>query len=435
MAGDKSNVGNIAAGVAPSAPPVFQPNFNSATNGGNPYAGVTTDYAAQVASAYVPTLTAPLNPVQVAAINNQLPSGIATSSAVQNLSSQQQQLTNAKTLAEVKVETPVFVAGIPPIRAPIPPAVVQNPPYNIGDGVPIKGEAPPITVNPPIAPTPPPSPTPVFPVIGAVTPVEPPPPSPTPVFPVIGAVTPVEPPPPSPTPVFPVIGAVTPVEPPPYSPPTPVVTLTPTPPSVPTTPPDPGNQWIFDSTIADGTWIQRPLPTPVVTLTPTPGINFVAPVESPLGKWWMEQHPELARPTPSGLSGGYWTTLTTGTAAYKVGDLFYDASGKQITQMVQLPEATPQATPTSILSFKKGGVVQGKKGKEVIIKVHAGELIIPAKTTKELRKLLNKKEKILRKPKTKVTVRKVKKNRKDKWLMVRDGRGSTRRYIKGKEQD
>jgi hypothetical protein len=227
-----------------------------------------------------------------------------------------------------------------------------------------------------------------------VTPVEPPPPPPTPVFPVIGAVTPVEPPPPPPTPVFPVIGAVTPVEPPPYSP-----------------------------------------PTPVVTLTPTPGINFVAPVESPLGKWWMEQHPELARPTPSGLSGGYWTTLTTGTAAYKVGDLFYDASGKQITQMVQLPEATPQATPTSILSFKKGGVVQGKKGKEVIIKVHAGELIIPAKTTKELRKLLNKKEKILRKPKTKVTVRKVKKNRKDKWLMVRDGRGSTRRYIKGKEQD
>ena len=101
MAGDKSNVGNIAAGVAPSAPPVFQPNFNSATNGGNPYAGVTTDYAAQVASAYVPTTTAPLNPVQVAALNNQLPSNIAKSEDVTVLTPQQQTLTGAQNLSQV----------------------------------------------------------------------------------------------------------------------------------------------------------------------------------------------------------------------------------------------------------------------------------------------------------------------------------------------
>lgn len=86
-------------------------------------------------------------------------------------------------------------------------------------------------------------------------------------------------------------------------------------------------------------------------------------------------------------------------------------------------------------SYKKGGIVRGKEGKEVVIKAHAGELVIPAKMTKELRRLLDKRDSISRKPKVKQAVHKVKKNRKDKWLMVRTSNGITKRYIKGKVQD
>ena len=52
----------------------FQPNFDSATNGGNPYAGMPASYAAQVAAVYKPTTTNILNPVQVAAQQGQVSS-------------------------------------------------------------------------------------------------------------------------------------------------------------------------------------------------------------------------------------------------------------------------------------------------------------------------------------------------------------------------
>lgn len=78
-----------------------------------------------------------------------------------------------------------------------------------------------------------------------------------------------------------------------------------------------------------------------------------------------------------------------------------------------------------LLSFKDGGIVSGKSGQKKIVEVHAQEVILPEKTAKELRKLLNKNVTI-----TKKIVRKKKKN-KGKFKFVKEN-GGIRRYFNGK---
>ena len=78
-----------------------------------------------------------------------------------------------------------------------------------------------------------------------------------------------------------------------------------------------------------------------------------------------------------------------------------------------------------LLSFKNGGIVSGKSGQKKIVEVHAQEVILPEKTAKELRKLLNKNVTI-----TKKIVRKKKKN-KGKFKFVKEN-GGIRRYFNGK---
>jgi hypothetical protein len=78
-----------------------------------------------------------------------------------------------------------------------------------------------------------------------------------------------------------------------------------------------------------------------------------------------------------------------------------------------------------LLSFKTGGVISGKSGEPKIIKAHAGEVVLPEKTAKELRKLLNKK---VTTPKRVVRKKKVK----GKFKFVKE-KGGIRRYFNGKE--
>jgi hypothetical protein len=87
--------------------------------------------------------------------------------------------------------------------------------------------------------------------------------------------------------------------------------------------------------------------------------------------------------------------------------------------------------PKDILSFKKGGVVKGKKDSEVIVKVHEGEVVIPKKTAKVLRDLLEEER-----PAVKKRIIAVKRKKKP-FKIVREngGVGKVRRYFKGKRID
>lgn len=92
-----------------ATPTVWKPDFSLP----NPYAGMPSDYASRVADGFVPTSTNPLNPVQVAVLNDQV-SG--TDSTITNLSPTQQQLlgvTNLNQLTTSQIDS-LKTGYIPP---------------------------------------------------------------------------------------------------------------------------------------------------------------------------------------------------------------------------------------------------------------------------------------------------------------------------------
>jgi len=124
----------------------FQPNFNSSTNGGNPYAGVDANYVTTVAQVFVPTTSTPLNPVQTAAIAGQLPTNLSTHPAVINLTPAQQNIIGVTKLtdtpqaiaAKFNPTIPVTTIGSS-IASTVSTNVIKPPPITVISGVALTG--------------------------------------------------------------------------------------------------------------------------------------------------------------------------------------------------------------------------------------------------------------------------------------------------------
>ena len=492
--------------VAPVVPPIvaipavtvipitststFKPDFTQV----NPYSGVDANYVATVKQTFVPTDITPLNPVQVAALNNQLPSNIATSQDVTSLTTQQQALTGASKLSQVPT-TVVTPQGQPSVVVPIVhPQLVstslgntdrhvvllnQPSPYIITKGLTLEqleaGQVPGGAfdkgVNPKasaydsydlkVAPE-------------VVTTKE--------IVPNLGGSADMS-----------YISS----HPYTYDPNTPIVVpwrdlLQKYYPNLDL---DKINivendkmrtDYLPDGSVAGGAaaatssstknkieinpslFYDQPVVTQVSTIAhelehivqSNTGINRITPIDNIKyqlaswegglkgDKWGANVYEEDANKKgnevtsslgaifgqwqrePShdwDIGGKYYQGVKTSGTVYETANIAGKNTDNVIVDFGTKPTIHGDSKNPGYASYKKGGVISGKSGESKIIKAHAGEVVLPEKTVKELRKLLNKKVTV-----TKKVIRKKKKNAKGKFKFVKEN-GGIRRYFNGKE--